>query len=76
MLYIMMFFAFIFGLCEFIIFRESKNTFVFVDPFKLIIIVLVFTYCLCTLNEMTAEIDSLLPFINLFAWFNLVIEMQ
>jgi hypothetical protein len=76
MLYAMMGFAFIFGLCEFIIFRESKNTFVYVDPFKLIIIVLVFTYCLSTLQEMTEEIDSLLPFINLFAWFNLVIEMQ
>jgi len=76
MLYVMMCFAFVFGLCEFIIFRESKNTFVYVDPFKLTIITLVFTYCLSTLQEMTEEIDALLPFINLFAWFNFVREMQ
>ena len=69
-------FAFIFGLVEFIVYRESKNSFVYVDKFKVVIIILVFIYCLFTLHEMTPEIDSLLPFINLFAWFNLVIEMQ
>ena len=72
MLYVMMGFASIFGLVEFIVFRESKNSLAYVDKFKVVIIILVFTYCLNTLQEMTAEIDSLLPFINLFAWFNLV----
>ena len=76
MLYLMMGFAFVFGLCEFIIFRESKYSFVYIDMFKIVIIILVFTYCLNTLQEMTANVDSLLPFINLFTWFNLVREMK
>ena len=76
MLYVMMGFAFIFGLVEFIVYKESKNSFAYVDKIKLVIIVLVFIYCLSTLHEMTETVDSLLPFINLFAWFNLVIEMQ
>jgi len=76
MLYVMMAFAFIFFVVEFIVYRESKNSFVYVDKIKLLIIFLVFIYCLLTLQEMTENVDSLLPFINLCAWFNLVIEMQ
>ena len=71
----MMFFAFIFALCEFIIWRESKWKFDYVSKFKLFITLLVFIYCLSTLREMTNIIDNFLPFINLFAWINMVIEM-
>jgi hypothetical protein len=76
MLYVMMGFAFIFGFCELVIFIESKNSLVYVDKIKLTIVFLVFTYCLNTLQEMTETADSFLPFINLFAWINMVIAFQ
>ena len=51
----MMFFAFIFALCEFIIWRESKWKFDYVSKFKLFITLLVFIYCLSTLREMNKK---------------------
>jgi len=72
----MMGFAFIFGFCELVIFIESNNSLVYVDKIKLTIVFLVFTYCLNTLQEMTETADSFLPFINLFAWINMVIAFQ
>ena len=72
----MMGFASIFSFIELIVFKESKYSFVYVDKIKVVMIILVFVYCLSTLREMTSTTDSLLPFINLCAWFNLVLEMK